>query len=240
MASATLIQRSIVDPKLEWKVSLVKESPIDRASAHFNPLAARAKLVAAAGAGTGRYLWGAGVTPPRIARTMPTGRWPASPATCRGRPRAAAAICRSRRTGRPRATNMTVEETRNFATYNPQVARDEMFQLGKHMTTKGNETAPIRSTSALVLSSTNVNRERIYVQQPPISADRLFQPGVRAALPAYGPQDRNQEVHRLPPIRPGRQQCDHGPAQSAGNQLRQFRRHERLGRRWSRASPRSA
>src|SRR5436853_1237061 len=62
------------------------------------------------------------------------------------------------------------EETRNFATYNPQVARDEMFQLGRHMTTKGNIIAPIRSTSALILSSTNVNRERIYVQQPPISA----------------------------------------------------------------------
>ena len=61
-------------------------------------------------------------------------------------------------------------ETRNFATYNPQVARDEMFQLGRHQTTKGNIIAPIRSTSALILSSTNLNRERIYVQQPPISA----------------------------------------------------------------------
>jgi hypothetical protein len=30
--------------------------------------------------------------------------------------------------------------------------------------------APARSSSALVLSSTNINRERIYVQQPPISA----------------------------------------------------------------------
>ena len=30
--------------------------------------------------------------------------------------------------------------------------------------------APVRSSSALVLSSTNINRERIYVQQPPISA----------------------------------------------------------------------
>src|SRR3546814_16095106 len=44
-----------------------------------------------------------------------------------------------------------------------------MFQLGNHMTTKGNETAPVRSTSALVLSSTNINRERIYIQQPPVS-----------------------------------------------------------------------
>ncbi|MCB2067763.1 MAG: hypothetical protein KDE15_14110, partial [Erythrobacter sp.] len=55
-------------------------------------------------------------------------------------------------------------------TYNPQVARDEMFQLGIHMTTKGNQIAPMRSTSALVLSSTNINRERIYIQQPPISS----------------------------------------------------------------------
>src|SRR4029450_1031109 len=60
-------------------------------------------------------------------------------------------------------------ETRNFATYNPQVARDDMFQLGKHQTTKGNQVAPVRSTSALVLSSTNLNRERIYGQQPPVS-----------------------------------------------------------------------
>jgi hypothetical protein len=62
------------------------------------------------------------------------------------------------------------EETRNYATYNPQVARDDMFQLGRHMTTKGATIAPVRSSSALILSSTNINRERIYTQQPPISA----------------------------------------------------------------------
>ncbi len=45
-----------------------------------------------------------------------------------------------------------------------------MFQLGKGMTTKGNMITPVRSTSALILSSTNLNRERIYVQQPPISS----------------------------------------------------------------------
>ena len=45
-----------------------------------------------------------------------------------------------------------------------------MFQLGRHQTTKGNIIAPVRSTSALILSSTNVNRERIYIQQPPISS----------------------------------------------------------------------
>ena len=45
-----------------------------------------------------------------------------------------------------------------------------MFQLGINATVKGNTIAPVRSSSALVLSSTNINRERLYVQQPPIAA----------------------------------------------------------------------
>ena len=61
-------------------------------------------------------------------------------------------------------------ETRNFATYNPQVVRDQMFQLGRNASVKGNTIAPIRSTSALILSSTNINREKLYIQQPPIAA----------------------------------------------------------------------
>lgn len=67
------------------------------------------------------------------------------------------------------------EETRNWATYNPQVARDDQFLLGMHGTVKrgGKDKtliAPIRSSSALILSSQNTNRETIYSQQPPISA----------------------------------------------------------------------
>ncbi|MCB0338374.1 MAG: hypothetical protein KDD53_02165 [Bdellovibrionales bacterium] len=60
--------------------------------------------------------------------------------------------------------------TRNWATYNPQVVRDQMFQIGKHGPAKGGIIAPIRSSSALVLSSTDINRQKIYVQQPPIAA----------------------------------------------------------------------
>src|SRR5262249_30876531 len=52
----------------------------------------------------------------------------------------------------------------------PQVARDEMFQLGLHGPAKDFKIVPVRSSSALVLSSTDINRQRIYVQQPPISA----------------------------------------------------------------------
>ncbi|MEN8720381.1 MAG: hypothetical protein ABF296_08985, partial [Oceanococcaceae bacterium] len=61
-------------------------------------------------------------------------------------------------------------ETRNYATYNPQVARDQIFMLGKHGPAKGNRVAPVRSSSALVLSSRNANRELIYIQQPPVAA----------------------------------------------------------------------
>ena len=61
-------------------------------------------------------------------------------------------------------------KTRNFATYNPQVVRDPIFQLGKHGDGKGNKIAPVRSSSALVLSSRNENLELIYVQQPPVAA----------------------------------------------------------------------
>jgi hypothetical protein len=163
----TLIQRSIVDPKLEWKVSLVKES-VDRGSAHFNAKAARAKLMSKSGAETGKFAWGPGV---------------AMDDRAHGDPDMACFTCHLSWTTSCGGCHLPIEanwktsshkydgiETRNFATYNPQVARDDMFQLGRHQTTKGNQIAPVRSTSALVLSSTNINRERIYIQQPPISA----------------------------------------------------------------------
>ncbi len=62
------------------------------------------------------------------------------------------------------------EQSRNWTTYNPQVARDDGFMLGLTGSTKGNKITTVRSSSALVLSSRNANREQIYIQQPPISA----------------------------------------------------------------------
>lgn len=161
-----LIQRSIVDPSLEWEVSLVKDS-VDAANPHFNAKAARAKLMSRSGAEDGSFAFGPGVAKADRAHNDEN----MACFTCHLSWTTSCGGCHL-----PIEANWKTslhhydgEETRNFATYNPQVARDEMFQLGKHMTTKGNETAPVRSTSALVLSSTNINRERIYIQQPPIS-----------------------------------------------------------------------
>jgi hypothetical protein len=162
-----LIQRSIVDPSLEWDVSLVKDT-MDPDGARFNPRAARAKLMSRMGAETGKFEFGFGIEEQDRAHRDPEMAcftchlsWTTS---CGGCHLPIEANWKSE------VHRYEGETTRNFATYNPQVARDQMFQLGKHQTTKGNQIAPVRSSSALVLSSTNINRERIYVQQPPISA----------------------------------------------------------------------
>ena len=162
-----LIQRSIVDPKLQWRVSLVKDS-VDPLSPQFNAKAARAKLMSKSGADDGTFAFGPGIAKndrahgdDNIACFSCHLSWTTSCGGCH------LPIEANWKTS---MHHYEGEETRNFATYNPQVARDEMFQLGKHMTTKGAEVAPVRSTSALILSSTNINRERIYIQQPPISS----------------------------------------------------------------------
>nr|WP_229658608.1 hypothetical protein [Tsuneonella deserti] len=162
-----LIQRSIVDPKLEWRVSLVKDS-VDPGNPHFNAKAARAKLMSKTGAEDGQFAFGPGIAPEN--RAHRDGEMACF--TCHLSWTTSCGGCHLPIEANWKTENHHYEgeTTRNFATYNPQVARDDMFQLGKHMTTKGNEVAPVRSSSALVLSSTNINRERIYIQQPPISA----------------------------------------------------------------------
>ena len=176
-----LIQRSIVDPNLEWEVSQVRDStdrqpaalrgarrPGDAGPLLQHPLGPRQADVAHRR--RDRPLRRSAPACRRASSPIPTTRWPASPATCRWTTSCAGCHLPIEANNRTTIHHYEGEETRNFATYNPQVARDEMFQLGRHQTTKDNIIAPIRSTSALVLSSTNVNRERIYVQQPPISA----------------------------------------------------------------------
>lgn len=62
-------------------------------------------------------------------------------------------------------------ETRNFTEYNFQVLRDDIFMLGRDGTVTGNRIAPVRSSSAVLVSSQNQNREWIYSQQQTTSAE---------------------------------------------------------------------
>ena len=63
------------------------------------------------------------------------------------------------------------DDTRNFTTYNYQVLRDDVFMLGRDGTVTGNRIAPVRSSSAVLVSSQNQNREWIYSQQQTVSAE---------------------------------------------------------------------
>ncbi|HEX5709338.1 MAG TPA: multiheme c-type cytochrome, partial [Pyrinomonadaceae bacterium] len=63
------------------------------------------------------------------------------------------------------------DESRNFTSYNYQVLRDDVFMLGRDGTVTGNRVAPVRSSSAVLVSSQNQNREWIYSQQQTVSAE---------------------------------------------------------------------
>ena len=159
-----LIQRSILDPDLEWTLSLVKDS-VTPGHAEYNEKAARAKLMSN---DVRSQDWGVDVAAENLAHqdeeiecyTCHTS-WITS---CNGCHLPIEANWKSER------HHYEGGETRNYATYNPQVVRDDMFMLGRRGPLNDSKIAPVRSSSALVLSSTNANRERIYVQQPPIAA----------------------------------------------------------------------
>src|SRR4029453_1255865 len=62
-------------------------------------------------------------------------------------------------------------DSRNYTQYNYQVLRDDIFMLGRDGTVTGNRIAPVRSSSAVLVSSQNQNREWIYSQQQTTSAE---------------------------------------------------------------------
>ncbi len=183
----TLYQRSMLEPDREWKLSLVKDS-VTPASASYNEKAARAKLMSR---NTGTLEWGEKVAPDDFAHSDSKlecyschTSWTTSCAGCHLPIEANAKSDRHHYEG---------GESRNYATYNPQVARDDMFLLGRREPSAGGKIAPVRSSSALVLSSTNANRERIYVQQAPIAASGYSS---QAFNPHYPHTERKTETKR--------------------------------------------
>jgi hypothetical protein len=161
--SGRLFQRSTVDPDLEWEVVQVKDS-IDPASPHYNELSRLAKTLQRDG-----RTWGWAPDGDNLLAHAD------SRMTCYTCHSAWATSCSGCHL--PQEANVKSEVqhyeggvSRNYASYNPQVIRTDAYMLGINGNVKGNRIAPVRSSSALVLSSTNANRQRFYVQQPPISA----------------------------------------------------------------------
>ncbi|MEO6718613.1 MAG: multiheme c-type cytochrome, partial [Novosphingobium sp.] len=137
-----LVQRSIVDPKLTWDIHLVRDS-VDPSSPYFNDKAARAKLMSRSGADDGSFAFGPGVA--MGDRAHKDGEMACF--TCHLSWTTSCGGCHLpiEANWKTQSHHFDGEETRNFATYNPQVARDDMFQLGRHMTTKVSGSDPGKS-----------------------------------------------------------------------------------------------
>jgi hypothetical protein len=180
-----LIQRSLVDATREWRIKLVRDS-VDPASPDYNIRAAQAKLMSR---DTAAQHWGADVTDANLAHSNSNMEC----YTCHTSWTTSCGGCHL-----PTETDWKTDRhhdeggsARVFATYNPQVARDDMYMLGRRGGADGGKLAPVRSSSALVVSSTNANREHIYVQQPPVSASGYSS---QAFNPHYPHTERTQET----------------------------------------------
>ena len=141
-----LMQRSMVNQEMEWEVVQVKDT-ITPGNAHFNAKSQYAKSFAAHNEKMTCY----------ACHTS----WMTSCSGCH--------LPQEQNVMSP-MQHYEGTVTRNYASYNPQVIRTDAFMLGVNGTTKGHKIAPVRSSSALLISSTNQQRQRIYIQQPPIAA----------------------------------------------------------------------
>ncbi len=158
-----LFQRSMVDKDLEWEVVQVLDS-ITPGNPHYNEKSRLAKTIQRDG-----KTWGNSTAPePLLAHAE-------RKMTCYACHSAWITSCFGCHL--PQEANVKSEryhfeggDTRQYSSYNPQVVREDVYMLGINGTVKGNKIAPLLSSSALVLSSTNLNRQRFYIQQPPISA----------------------------------------------------------------------
>lgn len=164
-----LWQYSNIDKDLKWRVSQVVDS-INPASAKYNPKAAKAKLVKKLGANETKATKAAfGTSEKNLAHSDNENM---ACYTCHTSWTTSCGGCHLpiQANWKQKSKHYDGKTTRNWATYNPQVVRDQIFQIGRHGPAKDGRIVPIRSSSALVLSSKDINRQIIYTQQPPVSA----------------------------------------------------------------------
>ena len=100
----------------------------------------------------------------------------------------------------------------------------------------GGRISPVRSSSAVVVSSQDLNRQWIYYQQQTVSAEGYAGQAFNTHVPHTVRTTGNQDVHRLPRLRRRRQQRGDVAAAAARHELRELHgpvrlRRDRSGRR---------
>ncbi|PYJ10259.1 MAG: hypothetical protein DMF06_07045 [Verrucomicrobia bacterium] len=164
-----LYQQSVMSPDTRWEVPQTIDT-VDPLSSHYNPKSAYAKTLMRDG-----KTWGGGVPAEPGERRM-TLAHDNSAMDCQICHTSWATSCFGCHL--PMKANQRVPQNkfegvtdRNYTTYNPQVVRDDVFMLGIDGTVKKNRMAVLRSSSAVVVSSQNANREWVYSQQQTFSAE---------------------------------------------------------------------
>ena len=164
-----LYQQSVMSPDTRWEVPQTIDT-IDPLSSHYNPKSAYAKTLMRDG-----NTWGGGIPAEPGERRVKLAH-DNSAMDCQICHTSWATSCFGCHL--PMKANQRVPQNkfegvtdRNYTTYNPQVVRDDVFMLGIDGTVKKNRMAVLRSSSAVVVSSQNANREWVYSQQQTFSAE---------------------------------------------------------------------
>lgn len=156
------VQRSMLYPNLEWELSQVKDS-VDPKAKDFNEKAAYAKLQVSADGSCAH-------SPEQMDCASCHTSWMTSCFGCH-LPQEA--------NWRTNMHHFEDKKLRNWASYNPQVARDDVFMLGVMPSVKwdGDKEQPkygvVRSSSAVMVSSTDSTRGIAYKQQLTVAANGM-------------------------------------------------------------------
>ena len=163
-----LFQQSSMRPDLRWEVPQTIDT-IDPTSSHYNAKSRYAKTLRRDGKAWGDLPASASACKRELAHDNSSitcqichTSWATSCFGCHLPMRANQHVAANKYEG---------ITTRNYTTYNPQVVRDDVFMLGLDGTVKNHRLAVLRSSSAVVVSSQNANREWVYSQQQTISAE---------------------------------------------------------------------
>jgi hypothetical protein len=166
-AGNKLWQRSTMTPDLRWEIPQTVDT-IDPQSSHYNAKSAYAKTLRRDG-----KAWGDVPDPSNCKRNLAHDNANLSCQICHSSWATSCFGCHLPMKANQRVPLNKFEgmTTRNFTSYNPQVVRDDVFQLGIDSTVKSNRLAVLRSSSAVIVGSQNANREWIYSQQQTVSAE---------------------------------------------------------------------
>ena len=190
-----LFQRSTMAPDLIWEVPQTMDT-IDPNSSHYNAKSAYAKTLLRDGKS-----WGAVPKPENCTRDLAHDNSNVSCEVCHTSWATSCFGCHLPMKANQRVPLNKYEGVtdRNFTSYNPQVVRDDVFQLGLDATYKNHRLAVIRSSSAVLVSSQNANRDWVYSQQQTVSAEgysgQAFNPAFMHTTSGVGTTKNCEDCH---------------------------------------------